>query len=200
MRRITGSMRKVVLLALCLAVLAGGSAGAAEIKNSVGLVDSTILIEKSRLFDGRMVTYRGEVIGDLMVRDEGVWLNINDDAYSRQGEQFKLAGYNQGQGVLAPPGTEDVVKRAGRYDWRGDYGEVRGIFRRSSDMHGGEMLIEASSGKFVKPGFRLAHPVSRRRLMAAGGLLALATLVLWLSRGASRARKRRSRPVGGGTG
>lgn len=194
---LTERMKKALLAAACLIFLLLPAAGAGEIQDIVGVVDSAALIKKARLFDGRTVTYRGEVIGDVMVRSDGVWLNVNDDAYSRQGERFVLAGYNQGMSVLAPPGTEDRIKRAGRYDWRGDYIEVEGTFRRSSAQHGGTMLIEARSVKVLKPGFRLEHPISRNRLVVAGGLLAVASLVLWISSGLSRARRRRSRPLGG---
>ncbi len=186
--------KKALLVAVCLtSLLLPAAAGAGEVRDTAEVVDSTTLIKKARLFDGRVVTYRGEVIGDIMVRDDGVWLNVNDDAYSRQGERFVLAGYNQGQSVLAPPGTEDRIKRAGRYDWRGDYIEIVGVFRRSSAKHGGTMLIEARSVKILEPGFRLEHPISRKKLVIAAGFLAIAALVLWLSQGASRARGRRSR-------
>ncbi len=191
-------MKKALLMVVCLtSLLLPAGAAAGEIQDTAGVVDSATLIKKARLFDGRIVTYRGEVIGDVMVRAEGVWLNVNDDAYSLQGERFILAGYNQGLSILAPPGTEDRIKRAGRYDWRGDYIEVVGVFRRSSDKHGGTMLIEARSVKVLKPGFRLEHPISRNRLIAAAGFLAIAALVLWLSQGIARTRRRRSHPLGG---
>jgi len=36
------------------------------------------LIENAAAFDGRSVSIEGEVIGDVMVRKDGAWLNVND--------------------------------------------------------------------------------------------------------------------------
>ena len=36
------------------------------------------LIEKASEFDGRLVAVTGEAIGDLMLRQNGSWLNISD--------------------------------------------------------------------------------------------------------------------------
>lgn len=145
-------------------------------------VDSSTLIDKSDLFDGRTVTYRGEVIGDVMVRSDGVWLNINDDSYSRQGERFHLAGYNRGQSVLAPKTAAKTVKYAGNYVQRGDIVEVTGIFHKAASKHGGEMMIEAKSVTLVKRGFPLTHRISRRRAVLAVVWMSIAVALFGLLR------------------
>lgn len=145
-------------------------------------IDSGTLIDKSDLFDGRMVTYRGEVVGDVMVRSDGIWLNINDDPYSRQGERFHLAGYNRGQSVLAPKTAAKTVKYAGNYVQRGDTVEVTGIFHKAASKYGGEMMIEAKSVTLVKRGFPLVHIISRRRAVLAVVWMAIAVGLFGLLR------------------
>ncbi len=171
----------VLLAIVCLIAVLGQTVWAGEFGEAAGLVDSATLISKARHYNARIVTYRGEVVGDIMARDAGVWLNINDDDYSRQGQEFKLAGYNQGLSVLAPQGTEKQVTRAGNYAWRGDYVEVTGVFHRSSPKHGGEMFIQASSVEVIKPGFRLVTAPTGKRVLAAAVLLSIAAALLWLS-------------------
>lgn len=145
------------------------------------LVDSSTLIEKGRIYDGRAVRFRGEVIGDVMIRGDHAWLNINDDAYSRQGPVLHLAGYNAGQGVILPADEARKVKQAGGYFWRGDYVEVAGVFRRSSSKHGGEMIIEGRSLRVVKKGFRLTHGSIETKLFIALILAAAAAITTLLS-------------------
>jgi hypothetical protein len=145
-------------------------------------VGSITLIENSDFYDGHTITYRGEVIGDVMVRGDGVWVNVNDDAYSRQGRGFRLAGYNQGQSVLLPPGSEKKIKQAGNYVWRGDIIEVTGVFHKASADDGGEMMIEARSVKLIKRAFRLDHFVVVHKIVIAVILLLIAEAVLLLSR------------------
>ncbi|MGD9014947.1 MAG: DNA-binding protein, partial [Candidatus Omnitrophota bacterium] len=41
-------------------------------------VSSTELIENAKSYDGQQVVYEGEVIGEVMHRRDGVWVNIND--------------------------------------------------------------------------------------------------------------------------
>lgn len=149
---------------------------------TAGAVDSSTLISKSEVFDGRIVTYQGEVVGDVMVRGDSVWLNINDDAYSRQGERFHLAGYNRGQSVLAPKAAAKIIKYAGNYVQRGDIVEVTGVFRREASEYGGEMMIEADSVKLVKRGFPLRHRVSRRKAALAVSWMLIAIAVFGLLR------------------
>ena len=45
---------------------------------AAGLVDSSILIEHAKSYDYQTVTFEGEVIGDIMVRDDYAWINVSD--------------------------------------------------------------------------------------------------------------------------
>jgi len=41
-------------------------------------ISSSELIKEAKQYDGKNVVYRGEVVGDIMIRGEFAWLNIND--------------------------------------------------------------------------------------------------------------------------
>lgn len=147
------------------------------------LVDSVTLIEHPDRYDGKQVVFRGEAIGDVMERSDGAWININDDAYSRQGRKRRLAGYNSGQSVLvSDKKAARAVKRLGDYNNRGDIVEVTGIFQKADPDHGGDMMIAADSLRIVKPGFAIPHPISTRKISLAITWLAISGVMLALWR------------------
>ena len=152
------------------------------------LVDSGTLVEHPDRYDGKRVTFKGEAIGDVMERADGAWININDDAYSRQGRQRRLAGYNSGQSVLVSNKAEArTIKRLGDYNNRGDIVEVSGIFQKADPDHGGDMMIAADTLRIVKPGFSLPHPISTRKISLAITWLAISAVMVALWRWRARA-------------
>ncbi|HEB12368.1 MAG TPA: hypothetical protein ENI11_01685 [Actinobacteria bacterium] len=154
-------------------------------------VDSATLVNQSKRYDGKTVTFTGEVIGNVMKRSDGVWVNVNDDPYSRQGRLFHLAGFNRGQSVLLPLGSADVIKRTGDYDNRGDLIEVQGIFREACPDHGGDMMIIAKTVRVVRPGFTLPHTISAEKIsLALFWFVAAVTLALLWRWRLSRTRRR----------
>jgi len=145
------------------------------------LVDSVTLIEHPDRYDGKEIVFKGEAIGDLMERSDGAWININDDAYSRQGSKRRLAGYNSGQSVLvSDKKAARAVKRLGDYNNRGDIVEVTGVFRKADPDHGGDMMIAADSLRIVKSGFAIPHPISSRKISLAIIWLAISGVMLAL--------------------
>jgi hypothetical protein len=146
---------------------------------SAPLVDSGTLVEHPDSYNGKRITFKGEAIGDVMERADGAWININDDAYSRQGRTRRLAGYNSGQSVLVSNKSEArTIKRLGDYDNRGDIVEVSGIFQKADPDHGGDMMIAADSLRIVKPGFSLPHPISTRKISLAITWLAISAVMV----------------------
>ncbi|MCM8823992.1 MAG: DNA-binding protein, partial [Candidatus Omnitrophica bacterium] len=41
-------------------------------------IDSTKLIGNAKEYDGKIIIYEGEVIGDIMLRGKYAWINVND--------------------------------------------------------------------------------------------------------------------------
>ena len=105
--------------------------------NAQGL-SSTELINNAKAYDGKIVAYEGEVIGDIMKRGANAWVNIND------------ADNAIGVWVSAPL-LKDVIY-AGSYKSFGDKVEVTGIFNRACAQHGGDLDIHAQSLRKVNPG------------------------------------------------
>ncbi len=146
------------------------------------VVSSTELMERCRFYDGKMVTYRGEVIGDVMIRGEHTWINLNDDPYgTRRGRGSKgLAGYNRGQSIWCKANDVKDITYTGDYRHSGDIVEVTGIFNRACPEHGGDMDIHAIKVDLIKSGHRVSHPFNIRRalialvlLMISGGLFTI---------------------------
>ncbi|MDD5194856.1 MAG: DNA-binding protein [Candidatus Omnitrophica bacterium] len=113
-------------------------------------VTSTELINNAKLYDGKTVSYSGEVIGDVMVRKEYAWVNIND-------------GKNA-IGIWMPKGLADNISYTGSYNANGDYVEISGIFRRSCIEHGGDLDIHASSLTKIRSGSSLHYSLSVKTL------------------------------------
>jgi hypothetical protein len=147
-------------------------------------VGSVSLVENARFWDGRTVTFRGEAVGDLMVRGEQAWLHLNDDAYMWRNieEGAMLGGYNSGLGIWLPAALAREVRHLGDYGHEGDVLEVRGRFNAVCRLHGGDMDIHADLMTTVKVGHPVHNPPNRRRAALAGLLLATAG-ILFLVRG-----------------
>ncbi|MFH1413656.1 MAG: DNA-binding protein [Candidatus Omnitrophota bacterium] len=105
-------------------------------------VSSSELINNAKEYDGSVVVYEGEVIGDIMRRGDFVWLNVNDG--------------RSALGVWADRGLVKDIEFTGDYKSKGDWIEISGIFNRACPGHGGELDIHAQSikklscGKIIK--------------------------------------------------
>lgn len=156
----TGWFRRAGLaLALTLGIWAG-------VTGPARAVSSNDLIEQPTRWDGQEVTYRGEVVGDVMRRGRWVVLNVNDGTYA--------------MGVWAPVQYAEELSLAGRYGVKGDTVEVRGVYHRACPEHGGDPDLHADRLVVVSPGSLRPEAFHRREAAAAGALLAVALLlVLW---------------------
>ncbi|MDD5115539.1 MAG: DNA-binding protein [Candidatus Omnitrophica bacterium] len=100
------------------------------------------LIKEASKYDGKTVTYAGEVIGDIMRRGESAWVNISDG--------------NNALGVWMSAREAKEIEFAGNYKNQGDSLEVTGVFHRACLEHGGDMDIHAkklrklATGKEIK--------------------------------------------------
>jgi hypothetical protein len=94
-------------------------------------VKSSDLIKNAAQYDGKLIIYTGEVIGDVMLRGEFAWVNIND------GENAL--------GVWMNAGLAKEINFAGNYKTRGDNLEITGIFHRTCLEHGGDLDIHAQA-------------------------------------------------------
>jgi hypothetical protein len=108
------------------------------------------LINNAKQYDGKVVNYRGEVIGEVMVRGDYAWLHVNDGIIAI--------------GIWAPKTMAQDIRYAGDYHKKGDIVEVSGMFHRSCLEHGGDLDIHTSEIKKITPGSPDIHPISRKKV------------------------------------
>lgn len=144
----------------------------------VGRVSSTEVLQCPRRFDGRLVTFVGEAVGDVLRRDGGAWVQLNDDAYGLEKGPLpghrEFAGTNSGLAVWLPDDLVDLVQRPGRRGVRGDVLQVEGFLRRVDPDDGGGLTIRATDGVLLSPARELDQPVHRSQMVVAGVLALLA--------------------------
>lgn len=134
-------------------------------------LSSTELINTAKSYDGRIVSYEGEIIGDVMKRATGAWININD-----------------GENAIGIWGSSSVAKDiiyTGSYKSFGDKVEVTGIFHRACPEHGGDLDIHAQSLRKINSG-RLKqerlNPDKRNQVIILSGVLILIWILSLLKR------------------
>ena len=77
----------------------------AILAQAAGMVSVGQLDEEPERWDGRIVTIRGEVVGDYSIRPRHIWIQVNDDPYvdAPLVDGGPLEGGNVGIGVRMPP-------------------------------------------------------------------------------------------------
>jgi hypothetical protein len=152
-------------------------------------VASAALTEDAAAWDGRVVTFSGEAVGEPMVRGDHAWLHLNDDAYQTRAPLEAgclLGGYNSGQAIWAPAALARRVRTFGGYRREGDSVRVLGTFNAACREHGGDMDIHATSLEIVHEGYVVTHPLHAGRLACGLALLALAGILALVRRPAGR--------------
>lgn len=133
-------------------------------------VSSNQLYDCPQAYDGQRVVYRGEVVGALLHRDEGVWTQLNDDVYAELlgplPAHRDYRGGNAGVGVLLPPEVAADVSFIGGPQTRGDVLEVSGTFHRI-DATGEVAVIRADDGQLTADGKPFPDPPLTDRRIAA---------------------------------
>lgn len=176
----------VVLLVLGLAFALGhlGVRPSAEPESSPNDPTSGELVERPAQYDRTTVSFTGEAIGEVMVRGDGAWIHLNDDAYhvANVEEGAALGGYNSGMAVWVPAAETAVIERYGDYRNTGDIVTARGVFNAACAEHGGDMDIHAVSLRVVRQGREVADAVSGAKVAWALALSALAALAFLADR------------------
>jgi hypothetical protein len=146
-------------------------------------VGSSELVDCPAFYDGRVVRYRGEAVGALMVRGAQAWAQLNDDIYSHAGPlptHDEFLGGNAGIGVLLPATVLPEIDTVGGPKTHGDIVEVVGTFHRIDPATREVAVIRATEATVVAAGGSVEAPLLVDRLVAAlvlvplaGGALAL---------------------------
>jgi hypothetical protein len=124
---------------------------------------STELINNAREYDGKSVVYVGEAVGDVMVRGDFAWVNIND------GENAI--------GVWMSKELAGEIKFTGSYRNKGDRLEITGVFNRNCTQHGGDMDIHAQSIRKISSGWAVSEELDKTKRNYVFILIAVLCLV-----------------------
>ena len=130
-------------LMLCLVPIVSSSNCYAQTSTSLDLINY------AKQYDGKTISYKGEVIGEVMIRQDYAWLQINDGIIAI--------------GIWAPKTMIQDIGYAGDYHKKGDTVEVSGTFHRSCSEHGGDLDIHASEIKKITSGSSIIQPISRKK-------------------------------------
>ena len=104
-------------------------------------ISSTELINNAKQYDGKIVVYAGEAIGDIMKRGEFAWVNVNDGSNAI--------------GIWVNSAQINDITVIGGYKKIGDAIEVTGVFHRACPEHGGDLDIHAQAVRKIASGRRL---------------------------------------------
>lgn len=183
----TRSLGAALLLGLLLLTPGCKAAGAPE--PSPNDASSAELVESMKELDGTDVTFRGEAIGEAMVRGDMAWIHINDDAYYAKNveEGAELGGYNSGMAVWVMSESAGNIEYFGDYKHEGDIVEVEGVFNAACAEHGGDTDIHATVLRVIEAGHTVDDPVHPEKVVWAVvlGLIAFALYLVnryWQSR------------------
>jgi len=127
---------------------------------AAGIVGSADLIEKASSFDGKTVTYGGEVVGDILYRGDNAWIGISDGANTVS--------------VYIPAGEAKNISYVGGYRVVGDTVQITGVFHRACTEHGGDLDIHADAVNIVRAGHTEEDDPSAGLTAAAAVLFACA--------------------------
>jgi hypothetical protein len=156
-----------------------------------GRVSSAGLVACPQAFDQASVTYVGEVVGHLMDRAEGAWVQVNDDAYALQHGPLPAhdvsAGVNSGVTVWLPTELHERLTGLGGPERRGDVVLVTGTVNRTDPADGGGMTIRAAELEILAESTPLeaeTHVVQAGVAVLAAAAAGAATL--WARRARNR--------------
>lgn len=151
-----------------------------------GYVTSAAVLTCPFEFDRLRVRYIGEVVGDVLGRDGGSWVLMNDDAYALRDGPLTAGGIpsgtNSGLAVWLPDPQDQLADEPGRPGRRGDVLEITGTVHRADPADGGGLTIRAHDVDVLAGAVTIDEPVHWRQVGAAIVLGSLALVVLWHER------------------
>lgn len=101
-------------------------------------IPSTELINNAKQYDGRVVVYEGEIIGDIMTRGDHAWVNVLEGA--------------KAIGIWIERSLSKDIVYTGSYKSKGDRIEITGVFHRACPEHGGDLDIHAQELRIIETG------------------------------------------------
>lgn len=162
MQKISGLISIPISFILCCFIVLSVTEQVSASDNPTSIND---LVGNPSEYDNQTVTLTGEVIGELMVRQDGCWVNMND-------------GTNA-VGIWISKTDADLIEIFGDYKHTGDTITVTGIFYESCPEHGGEPDVHGSSLSVENRGVEQRETISVEKILLAVGVVS-AALILFI--------------------
>ena len=132
-------MKKTMLSFLTIIILIFFLLPTYNIKAEEAFLKVSTLINNPTKYNGKIVKFRGEVIGEPLGRGNNRWINVLD---------------NEGNaiGVWLSEDFINNINYYGKYNIRGDMVEVTGIYHSICNEHGGDTDIHANTFTILEEG------------------------------------------------
>lgn len=131
------------------------------------VVSSAELINNAKEYDDKIVSYKGEVIGDIMLRKGFSWINVNDGISAI--------------GIWSDKNLIKDILYTGSYKSRGDIVKVKGVFHRACIEHGGDLDIHIEELAIIETGSVIKEKIDINKRKAVFILLGVLFVALALS-------------------
>jgi hypothetical protein len=147
-------------------------------------VNSASLVENAAFWNERIITFKGEAIGECMVRGDMAWIHLNDDAYMEKNieEGALLGGYNSGHAIWLSAELARQILFWGDFKHEGDIVKVTGAFHTACREHGGDMDIHAASMEIILTGHPVRHHLNVQRAAFAAALFIIVAVLYGVRR------------------
>lgn len=143
-----------------------------------GRISSAQVYACPMAYDDLRVTFAGEVVGELLPRRGGVWVQVNDDDYAlRVGPvsgHRELRGFNSGLSVWLPDGLHERIDGLGRPGVRGDVVLLSGRLQQADPADGGGITLRADSLEVLTQAVEVPAPLHTLQAIVAVILAVLA--------------------------
>ncbi len=126
------------------------------------------LINNPSKYNGKIIRFKGEVIGEPLGRGNNRWINVLD---------------NEGNaiGVWLSKNFIKDINHYGKYNVRGDIVEVTGIYHSICNEHGGDTDIHVNTLKILEEGYLTKEHIEMRKIyiVLSEGIFILITLIIF---------------------
>lgn len=154
------------------------------------LVTSARVVACPAAFEGLSVRYVGELVGDLLPREGGAWVLVNDDDYALEVGPLPAhrdhRGINEGLTVWLPEELQARVTGLGRPNQRGDVVELEGRIERTDPADGGGLTLRAARMEILAAATTVEEPLAVPQLLFTVAMGLIAGLLWSLRRRAAR--------------
>ncbi|MEA4887931.1 MAG: hypothetical protein VB070_00485 [Clostridiaceae bacterium] len=148
--------RAILIIVILIAVISVDQ----PLADTMPALDGASLIEQAKALNGQDVSCQGEVIGDIMPRQDHYWINVLNNGTA--------------VGIWITAEQRSLIGLAGRYGIQGDEVKIIGRFNRACSEHGGDLDIHAHSIEIVSKGYYIPQKLNITRLIIAAGFFILA--------------------------